>query len=642
MIEAGGAGDIDAAMNRIDPCGAGIRHDDPASCPGSKGRQRSQACALSVRLAMSSPPGIEISTMTSPVASYSRAVSSIAALIIRRGTGLIAGSPGGSGRPARVTVPIPSPARNVTPDPGGPCETRAMTSAPCVTSGSSPASLMMPARANPSPSSSKASAKDGRAPPGRVMATDVGKRAAKQRLIGRAGGGGGAGAGRPAFAQSALSGAGFFSTSLIGQETPFRDFRGHDGPTSSTRPRHRRTALWQRQDDADAWPHALLPERGSCRRGRQMRAGLYRPRVSMPPRPADKVLISTVGRCLRRCSTQLASPLAGDACELILCEGLMGLFDGVPARAGPDRLHRRCRGGARLAGPARARRERAVANGGGDRPRLRQLRPAHQNRRGGVEPGRKPAPSTACQRRPSRRSDSRFWGPCRATKTSVCRNAISASCRPVKHAVSMRCSTGSRSLSVSMSIPAPFCLAPARLRCRITRRLSALPPPAQRIAIARDEAFSFLYPHILAGWRKAGAELTFFSPLANEPPPEDCDLCWLPGGYPELHAGQLAAAARFLDGLRRFAKTKPVHGECGGYMVLGQSLTDQAGHAHRMAGLLDASFSFAKRKLHLGYRQARLAAAHPLGPKAQCCAAMNFITPRSRRVPERSAFRFCS
>jgi cobyrinic acid a,c-diamide synthase len=143
----------------------------------------------------------------------------------------------------------------------------------------------------------------------------------------------------------------------------------------------------------------------------------------------------------------------------------------------------------------------------------------------------------------------------------------------------------------------------------------ALPPPAQRIAIAKDEAFSFLYPHVLAGWRKAGAEIAFFSPLVNEPPPDHCDLCWLPGGYPELHAGRIAAAKRFLAGLRRFVETRPAHGECGGYMVLGQSLADQAGHAHPMAGLLGASFSFAKRKLHLGYRQARLAEWHPLGPK---------------------------
>ncbi|WPP06292.1 cobyrinate a,c-diamide synthase [Methylocella tundrae] len=143
--------------------------------------------------------------------------------------------------------------------------------------------------------------------------------------------------------------------------------------------------------------------------------------------------------------------------------------------------------------------------------------------------------------------------------------------------------------------------------------VAALRPPAQRIAIARDIAFSFLYPHILEGWRRLGAELSFFSPLADEAPPPDCDLCWLPGGYPELHAGKLAASGQFLAGLRRFALTRPVHGECGGYMVLGQSLIDKAGEAHAMAGLLSQSFSFAERKLNLGYRDARLAAAHPLG-----------------------------
>jgi cobyrinic acid a,c-diamide synthase len=146
-------------------------------------------------------------------------------------------------------------------------------------------------------------------------------------------------------------------------------------------------------------------------------------------------------------------------------------------------------------------------------------------------------------------------------------------------------------------------------------RPPALPPPAQRIAIAQDEAFSFFYPHILFGWRKAGAEIHFFSPLADEPPPNHCDFCWLPGGYPELHAERLAAAERFLAGLRLFAGTRPVHGECGGYMVLGQSLTDKQGRAHRMAGLLDVSTSIANPKLHLGYRQARLAESHPLGPK---------------------------
>jgi len=143
--------------------------------------------------------------------------------------------------------------------------------------------------------------------------------------------------------------------------------------------------------------------------------------------------------------------------------------------------------------------------------------------------------------------------------------------------------------------------------------VGAISPPTQRIAVARDDAFSFFYPHLAQSWRDAGAELFFFSPLADEAPPDDCDLCWLPGGYPELHAGRLSAARGFMDGLRRFAKERWVHGECGGYMVLGRALIDAAGDSHEMAGLLELETSFAKRKLHLGYRRVRLAADHPLG-----------------------------
>ena len=102
-------------------------------------------------------------------------------------------------------------------------------------------------------------------------------------------------------------------------------------------------------------------------------------------------------------------------------------------------------------------------------------------------------------------------------------------------------------------------------------RAVALRPPGQRIALARDAAFSFIYPHVIQGWRAAGAEIVSFSPLADEPPPTNCDLCWLPGGYPELFAGRLAEAARFREGLRVFAETRPVHGECGGYMALGEA-----------------------------------------------------------------------
>jgi cobyrinic acid a,c-diamide synthase len=142
---------------------------------------------------------------------------------------------------------------------------------------------------------------------------------------------------------------------------------------------------------------------------------------------------------------------------------------------------------------------------------------------------------------------------------------------------------------------------------------SALPPPGQRIAVAADAAFTFMYPHLCDGWRRCGAEIVTFSPLADESPPNDCDACWLPGGYPELHAGVLANAHRFQEGLRRFGATRPVHGECGGYMVLGEGLEDAQGMRHAMVGLLGHATSFATRKLHLGYREARLLADSPLG-----------------------------
>lgn len=158
---------------------------------------------------------------------------------------------------------------------------------------------------------------------------------------------------------------------------------------------------------------------------------------------------------------------------------------------------------------------------------------------------------------------------------------------------------------------------PARLASEKTEPIAraSFIPPAQRLAVARDDAFSFFYPHLARAWRDAGAEIVFFSPLADEQPPEDTDFCWLPGGYPELHAGRLAQAKRFLQGLRRFAQTRPVHGECGGYMALGRTITDASGESHEMAGLLELQTSFAKRKLQLGYRLATLAADHPLGAK---------------------------
>jgi cobyrinic acid a,c-diamide synthase len=142
-----------------------------------------------------------------------------------------------------------------------------------------------------------------------------------------------------------------------------------------------------------------------------------------------------------------------------------------------------------------------------------------------------------------------------------------------------------------------------------------VPPLGQRIAVADDDAFAFRYALVTDGWRRAGAELVPFSPLADQPPDPAADAVYLPGGYPELHAGRLAANGRFLAGLRAaMERGAAVFGECGGYMTMGTGLIDAEGRRHAMAGLLPLETSFAERRLHLGYRMATLAADAPLGP----------------------------
>ena len=138
-----------------------------------------------------------------------------------------------------------------------------------------------------------------------------------------------------------------------------------------------------------------------------------------------------------------------------------------------------------------------------------------------------------------------------------------------------------------------------------------LTPPGGRIALARDAAFSFVYPHVLEAWRRAGSTILPFSPLADQGPDDSADCCWLPGGYPELHAPRLAACDGFRASMHRFAATRPVHGECGGYMALGAGLVDANGVRHQMLGLLGLETSYAKRRMHLGYRRAEPLTALP-------------------------------
>jgi cobyrinic acid a,c-diamide synthase len=146
------------------------------------------------------------------------------------------------------------------------------------------------------------------------------------------------------------------------------------------------------------------------------------------------------------------------------------------------------------------------------------------------------------------------------------------------------------------------------------RPAATIPPLGRRIAVADDVAFGFSYAATLLGWRAAGAEIVKFSPLADQAPDQAADAVFLPGGYPELHAGELAANHVFMNGLRGAArKGSAIYGECGGYMVLGEGLIDAQGKRHAMAGLLPVVTSFAERKLHLGYRRGTLLAQGPLG-----------------------------
>jgi cobyrinic acid a,c-diamide synthase len=123
------------------------------------------------------------------------------------------------------------------------------------------------------------------------------------------------------------------------------------------------------------------------------------------------------------------------------------------------------------------------------------------------------------------------------------------------------------------------------------------------VAVARDTAFCFIYPANLDTLASLGAHLVYFSPLANEPLPP-CDAVWLPGGYPELHAAALAKASATRDSLKaHVADHRPVWAECGGMMVLFDHLIDGDGTNHTMWGLLPGAVQLQQRLAGLGPQQ---------------------------------------
>jgi cobyrinic acid a,c-diamide synthase len=316
-------------------------------------------------------------------------------------------------------------------------------------------------------------------------------------------------------------------------------------------------------------------------------------------------------------SAELLAGLAagvGDGCDLVLCEALMGLFDGVPGPAG--RTGSSADVAAALGWPVllvldisgQSQSAAAIVKGCATYDPRVAIAGVVLNRVGSPRHTRLATEAIEALGIPVAgalpRSDGialpeRHLGLVQATETSD---------------LERRLEQMADFVAAHTRIDAIQCLAASPAGRHEIGAAPALRPPGQRIAVARDDAFSFLYPHLLQGWRFAGAEIRFFSPLANQGPADDCDACWLPGGYPELHAGRLAISRHFFDRLRDFAATRPVHGECGGYMVLGTAMTDAHGTVHPMADLLGVSTSFARRKLHLGYRHARLAGDGCLGP----------------------------
>ena len=128
------------------------------------------------------------------------------------------------------------------------------------------------------------------------------------------------------------------------------------------------------------------------------------------------------------------------------------------------------------------------------------------------------------------------------------------------------------------------------------------PSARVRIAVAQDEAFCFTYAETLEAFRDAGAEVVFFSPLRDTALPENIGGLYLPGGYPELHARELSENTSLLREIKQKIESGlPTAAECGGFLYLGQSLTDAEGQSWPMAGVLPGEAKDAGRLVRFGY-----------------------------------------
>lgn len=317
---------------------------------------------------------------------------------------------------------------------------------------------------------------------------------------------------------------------------------------------------------------------------------------------------------MRRETLAATLSLLEEGAELIVCEGVMGLFDGIGAEGSGSTADLAAITGwpvvmvldvggqsstaaAVLAGLARHRADVRIAG-------------AILNRVGSdmhaatiMAAIRRTLPDVAMlgsiRRSPSLARPERHLGLVQAREHTDLETFLDAAARTIETSLD---------ISSLVALAKPATIASGTMA-------PGVKPLGQRIALADDLAFSFAYPGMLAGWRRAGAEVLPFSPLADEAPDTRADAVFLPGGYPELHAARLAQGNRWKSGLAEAAaRGAAIYGECGGYMALGQGLVDASGASHAMAGLLPVETSFAERKLHLGYREIATASATPLGP----------------------------
>ena len=399
-------------------------------------------------------------------------------------------------------------------------------------------------------------------------------------------------------------------------------------------PSRRRAALRLRQDHGDARPAARALRAAASRCAASSAAPTTSTPPSTPPPPARRASTSTAARwrrrwldrarrARRRRTPTSSSPKARWACSTA--------SRGEPGRTGASADIARA---LRLAGAARPRRRRARRN----RPRRsrsaarrfdprvriagvvlnRVASPRHRALRRATAIARAGLPVLgALPRDPTIALPERHLGLVQAGETADLEAA------PRRASPTRRAPPRPRRASCALA---------ARASTRLGRPAApaALPPPGQRIALARDAAFSFVYPHVARRLARGGRRdraRSRRSPTSRRPP--DCDACWLPGGYPELHAGRLAAAHALLDGLRAFARDAARStASAAATWCWADGLEDAQGARHAMAGLLPVATSFASAQA--APRLPRRAAPAPTAPLGRGRRAL-----RRPRIPLR-------